>query len=117
MKIKYIALLVFITLTCSSCKLLKTHVVKLTSSAEIQNDAILLKTTKGYVYLTTKKMTEPQKQILSNLLPFQCLEIKTPEQFDMQNRKVYFDDFQIKSLPTSHPDCRKVKVTTRISIN
>ena len=109
--------MVLITLTCSSCKLLKTHVVKLTSSAEIQNDAILLKTTKGYVYLTTKKMTEPQKQMLKGLLPFQCLEIKTPEQFDMQNRKVYFDDFKIKSLPTCHPYFCKVKVTTRVSIN
>lgn len=116
MKIKLIALLVLITLTCSACKVLKTHVVKLTSSAEMQNDAVLLKTTKGYVYLATEKMTEPQKQILNALQPFECLEIKTPEQFNMQKGKVYFDDFKITSLVTGHPDCRKIKVTTRISI-
>ena len=44
MKIKLIALLVLITLTCSTCKVLKTHVVKLTFSVEMQNDAVLLKT-------------------------------------------------------------------------
>lgn len=114
---KIILLLFMTVLSLSACKVLKTHVVKLTSSAQIENDAVVLSTTKGYVYLSTKAMSEQQKQMLTNLRPFQCLEIKTSEQFDMQNHKVHFDDFKLKSLVESQPDCRKIKVTTRISIN
>lgn len=117
MKTKTALLLICLALSLSACKVLKTHVVKVTSSAEIQQHDVLLRTTKGYVYLSAQNMTENQKQILKNLRPFQCLEIKTPEQFAMQNREVRFDDFKIRSLVEAAPECRKIKVTTRVEIH
>ena len=62
-------------------------------------------------------MTEKQKHILKNLRPFQCLEIKTPEQFAMHNREVRFYEFKIRSLVESDKECRKIKVTARIEIH
>jgi hypothetical protein len=44
----------------SACKVLKTHIVKVTSSTEAQPHEVLLKTTKGYVYLSTQNMTDKQ---------------------------------------------------------
>ena len=67
MKIKLIALLALITLTCSACKVLKTHVVKLTSSAEMQNDAVLLKTTKGYKIELSDKPFTGAKSLVTEL--------------------------------------------------
>ena len=106
-----------LALSLSACKVLKTHIVKVTSSTEAQPNEVLLKTTKGYVYLSTQNMTEKQKHILKNLRPFQCLEIKTPEQFAMQNRVVRFSDFKIRSLLEADRECRKIKVTTRVEIH
>lgn len=117
MKIKTILFTLLIAFSLSACKVLKTHIIKVTSSAELHSDAILLKTTKGYVYLASQQMTEKEKTILQSLLPFQCLEIKTPEQFDMQNREVRFEDFKIRKLVANSPECRKIKVTTRIEIH
>ena len=117
MKTKTVLLILFTALCLSSCKLLKTHIVKLTSSSELQANDVLLRTTKGYVYLSTQQMTNKQKEILKNLRPFQCLEIKTPEQFAMQNREVRFYDFKIRSLVEADRECRKIKVTTRIEIH
>ena len=62
-------------------------------------------------------MTDKQKLILKNLRPFQCLEIKTPEQFTMQNRVVRFSDFKIRALVEADRECQKIKVTTRIEIH
>ena len=109
--------MILTVLSLSSCKVLKTHIVKLTSSSELEAHDVLLKTSKGYVYLSTEKMTDKQKDILKNLRPFQCLEIKTPEQFTMQNRQVRFSDFKIRSLVESDKECRKVKITTRIEVH
>ena len=117
MKTKMALLIMLTALSLSSCKVLKTHIVKVTSSSEPQAHDILLKTTKGYVYLSTQKMTDKQKEILKNLRPFQCLEIKTPEQFAMQNREVRFYDFKIRSLVESDKECRKIKVTIRIEVH
>ena len=118
MRIKLILIIMLMVLPLSACKVLKTHVVKLTGSAQMQHhDAVLLTTDRGYVYLSTQNMTEKQKNILSNLRPYQCLEIKTPEQFDMKNRQVRFDDFKIQSLLEGHRDCRKIKITTRIEVH
>ena len=117
MKTKMALLIMLTALSLSSCKVLKTHIIKVTSSAELHSDAVLLKTTKGYVYLASQKMTEKEKSILKGLLPFQCLEIKTPEQFDMQNREVRFNDFKIRKLVANSPECRKIRVTTRIEVH
>ena len=106
-----------LALSLSACKVLKTHIVKVTSSTEAKPNQVLLKTTKGYVYLSTQNMTDKQKHILKNLRPFQYLEIKTPEQFAMQNREVRFYDFKIRSLVESDKECRKIKVTTRIEVH
>ena len=106
-----------LALSLSACKVLKTHIVKVTSSTEAQPNEVLLKTTKGYVYLSTQNMTEKQKHILKNLRPFQYLEIKTPEQFAMQNRVVRFSDFKIRALIEADRECRKIKVTTRVEIH
>ena len=117
LKINTILLILLTTLALSSCKMLKTHVVKLTSSSELQANDVLLRTSKGYVYLSTQQMTDKQKEILKNLRPFQCLEIKTPEQFAMQNREVRFYDFKIRSLLESDRECRKIKLSTRIEMH
>lgn len=117
MKIKIILILILTTLPLSACKVLKTHVIKLTGSAQIQVDAIVLATSKGRVSFSTQNMTEQQKALLQNLRPYQCLEIKTPEQFAMQNREVTFYDFKLKSLVESHQDCRKIKISTRLEIH
>ena len=117
MKTKTALLMLCLALSLSACKVLKTHIVKVTSSTEAQPNEVLLKTTKGYVYLSTQKMTEKQKHILKNLRPFQCLEIKTPEQFAMQNRVVRFSDFKIHALVEADRECRKIKVTTRVEIH
>ena len=95
----------------------KNTYCKVTSSTEAQPHEVLLKTTKGYVYLSTQNMTDKQKHILKNLRPFQCLEIKTPEQFAMQNRVVRFSHFKIHALVEADRECRKIKVTTRIEIH
>lgn len=97
--------------------MLKTHIVKVTSSTEAQPNEVLLKTTKGYVYLSTQNMTEKRKHVLKNLRPFQCLEIKTPEQFAMQNRVVRFSDFKIRALVETDRECRKIKVAPRVKIH
>ena len=110
-------LVLCLALSLSACKVLKTHIVKVTSSTEAQPNEVLLKTTKGYVYLSTQNMTEKQKHVLKNLRPFQCLEIKTPEQFAMQNRVVRFSDFKIRALVEADRECRKIKVATRIEIH
>ena len=47
-----------LALSLSACKVLKTHIVKVTSSTEAQPNEVLLKTTKGYVYLSTQNMTD-----------------------------------------------------------
>lgn len=117
MKTKMALLIMLTALLLSSCKVLKIHIVKVTSSSEPQAHDILLKTTKGYVYLSTQKMTNQQKEILKNLRPFQCLEIKTPEQFAMQNREVRFNDFKIRKLVANSSECRKIRVTTRIEVH
>ena len=117
MKTKTALLMLCLALSLSACKVLKTHIVKVTSSTEAQPNEVLLKTTKGYVYLSTQNMTDKQKHILKNLRPFQCLEIKTPEQFAMQNRVVRFSDFKIRALVEDDRECRKIKVTTRIEIH
>ena len=110
-------LMLCLALSLSACIVLKTHIVKVTSSTEAQPNEVLLKTTKGYVYLSTQNMTDKQKHILKNLRPFQYLEIKTPEQFAMQNRVVRFSDFKIRSLLEADWECRKIKVTTRVEIH
>ena len=110
-------LMLCLALSLSACKVLKTHIVKVTSSTEAQPHEVLLKTTKGYVYLSTQNMTEKQKHILKNLRPFQCLEVRTPEQFAMQNRVVRFSDFKIRALVEDDRECRKIKVTTRVEIH
>ena len=67
MKTKTALLMLCLALSLSACKVLKTHIVKVTSSTEAQPNEVLLKTTKGYVYLSTQNMTEKQKHILKNL--------------------------------------------------
>lgn len=71
MKTKTALLMLCLALYLSACKVLKTHIVKVTNSTEAQPHEVLLKTTKGYVYLSTQNMTDKQKHILKNLVVFQ----------------------------------------------
>ncbi|MCJ8145900.1 hypothetical protein MKI79_03075 [Acinetobacter sp. A3.8] len=112
-----ISLVVVTSFLQTACKVLKTHTIKLTSSAEIQAQNILLKSTKGYVYLSKSNMSAKEIELIQGIQPFQCLEIKTPEQFNMQNREVTFTDFKLRKLIESSPECRKIKVGTRISVH
>ena len=63
MKTKTALLMLCLALSLSACKMLKTHIVKVTSSTEAQPNEVLLKTTKGYVYLSTQNMTDKQKHM------------------------------------------------------
>lgn len=115
--IMLISLVVVTSFLQTACKVVKTHTIRLTSSADIQEQNILLKSTKGYVYLSKNNMSAQDIELLQSIQPFQCLEIKTPEQFNIQNREVTFTDFKLKKLIESNPECRKTKVDTRISVH
>ena len=102
----------------TSCKVVNTHVVKLTSTPEIDPSfGILVKTTKGNVYLSAQHITPNAREMLLGVRPFQCLAIRTSESFDMNNRNVYFTEFKVKKLMESDSECRKIKVSTRIYAN
>ena len=104
-------------LVLSACKVLKTHVVKLTGSAQIVDDRIYIPTHVGRVYFSTQHLTEKQKALLQGLRPYQCLQIKTPEQLSMHSREVTLYDYRLKSLVESHQDCRKIKRLRRIEVH
>lgn len=102
----------------ASCKVVNTHVFKLTSTPAIGVEAeVKIATSKGYLFLPLAQLDEKEREILQGIRPFQCLSIRSSEPFDMNNREVRFTDFQMKKLPESDPECRKVKVTTRIYAN
>ena len=117
MNIKIILVLVVLILPLNACKVLKTHIVKLTGSAQILEHRILIPTSSGRVYFSNQHLTDKQKSLLQGLRPYQCLQIKTPEQFDMQNREVTFYNVKLKSLVESHKDCRNVKMLRRIEFH
>lgn len=100
-----------------SCKVVNTHVIKLTNVPEIgQASEVLIKTTKGYVYLSTEKLSEGAREMLLGMRPYQCLAIRTSEPFDMNNREVHFTEFKLTKLVESNSDCRKIKAGSGISI-
>ena len=76
MKTKTALLMLCLALSLSACKVLKTHIVKVTSSTEAQPHEVLLKTTKGYVYLSTQNMTDKQKHILKICALFSVWKLK-----------------------------------------
>ena len=117
MNIKIIIFVALLSLTLTACKVLKTHIVKLTGSAQLFEDRIMIPTNVGRVYFSTQHLTDKQKTLLQRLSPYQCLQIKTPEQFDMQQREVTFYDVKLKSLVKNHKDCREVKMLRRIEIH
>ncbi|MGH8494385.1 MAG: hypothetical protein ACRERR_14960 [Moraxellaceae bacterium] len=99
----------------SSCKVVNTHVFKVTSTpvpgAEVE---VKIATTKGYLFLPTAALSEKEIGMLKDVRPFQCISIRTSESFEMNNREVRFSDFKMKKLPESDAECRKIKATTRI---
>lgn len=108
---------VFAVIALVSCKVVNTHVIKLTNVPEIGQAAeVLIKTTKGYVYLSTEKLSEGAREMLVGMRPYQCLAIRTSEPFDMNNREVHFTDFTLTKLVESNSDCRKIKAGSGISI-
>lgn len=115
MKIRVLICIVFLAGMQSSCKLVNTYVFKLTSTPVISDEPELkIATTKGYLLLPLQQLDDKEREILQSIRPFQCLAIRTSEPFDMNEREVRFTDFQMKKLPESDAECRKIKVTTRI---
>jgi len=98
-----------------SCKLVNTHVVKLTSTPEVEaNSDVLVKTTKGNVHFSAATLSQGTRELLLGMHPYQCLAIKTSEQFAMDSGNVRFTDFKLTKLVESAPECRKVRSGTRL---
>ena len=116
MKIFFLGLLTVFSLSLTGCKLLKTHTIKLTSSPVLVNNNIEFATTIGWIYLSTSNLGQKDQNILLGLHPFQCLEIKSSQAMNMQNRHAYFNDFKFRTLLESQSECRKIKVNKRISM-
>ena len=116
MKIFFLGLLTIFSLSMTGCKLLKTHTIKLTSSPVVVNNNIEFATTIGWIYLSSSNLSQKDQEILFGLHPFQCLEIKSSQDMNMQNRHAYFNDFKFRTLLESQRECRKIKVNKRISI-
>ena len=121
MNIRHPVLLVWITLlagSLSACKVVNTHVVKLTSTPVVDDKSdVQLKTTVGKVFLGAQVLNAERRELLKGVRPFQCVEIKTSEPWDMSHREVRFNDYRIKKLPETDPDCLKLKVGPRISLD
>lgn len=100
----------------TSCKVVNTHTFKVTNTPEINATEAHIKTTTGHLYLPAEKLSEKAVAILKSLQPFQCLSIRTSEPFDMNNRTVRFREFELKKLVVGDQECRKIRVTTRISV-
>ena len=64
----------------------------------------------------SSNLSQKDQEILLHLHPFQCLEIKSSQDMNMQNRHAYFNDFKFRTLLESQRECRKIKVNKRISI-
>lgn len=102
-------------LVLSGCKLVTTHVFKLTSTPVIgDTPEVRLSTSQGYLLLPLARLSEQERQLLRSIQPSQCLSVRTSEPFEMRQREVRFSEFKLKKLNQSEPDCRKIKVSTRI---
>ena len=111
---KIFSLLVMISLL-ASCKVVNTHVVKITNTPVLDDAAeIQLKTTKGDVYLASQSVSESGREMLRGMRPYECVAITTSEPFDMENRAVHFTEFKMKKLMISDSECRKIKTTNKI---
>jgi ribosomal protein L7/L12 len=111
---KLLALALLLAALQTSCKVVNTHTFKVTGAAEINGMEARIATTKGTLLLST--LTEKQIDILKSLRPFQCLSVRTSEAFDMIDRSVRFRNFKLTKLIEADAECRKIKVTPRITI-
>lgn len=113
-----LAMLIFAVASLTSCKVVNTHVFKLTSTPEVtESPEVHLKTSKGNLYLSTAQMSQGVREMLAGIRPFQCLSVRTSEPFDMNKREVRFTEFKLTKLPESDPECRKIKVGLRVYKN
>lgn len=109
------AVLVLATLQ-ASCKLVNTHVFKVTGTPEINATQARIATTKGDLLLPMESLSEKAVGILKSLRPFQCLSIRTSEPFEMTARSVSFREFELKKLIEGDRECRKIQTTLRYSV-
>lgn len=100
----------------AGCKVVNTHVFKVTGGPEFSVNGARIPTTKGYLDLSAKGLTEKQAALLKSLRPFQCLSVRTGQDFDMNLRVVRFDEFELKKLNEGDKECRKIATTPRISV-
>ncbi len=115
MKIQALIAIVLLAGLQASCKLVNTHVFKVTSTPVIgAGPDVKIPTHMGYLLLPLAQINDKSRSILLGMQPFDCLAVRTAEPYDMDRREVRFTEFQLKKLPKSDPDCRKAKVKTRI---
>jgi len=100
----------------TSCKVVNTHTFKVTGTPEINATGAHVETTKGSLYLLAERLSEREVDLLKGLRPFQCLSVRTSEPFEMNARTVRFREFELKKLVEGDQECRKIKTTTRLSV-
>lgn len=115
MKKTFLMVVLVLSALLTSCRLVNDHTFKVTSTPEIQATEARIATTKGYLYLSAASLDESKIDMLKSIRPFQCLNVRTAEPFDMNNRSVRFQEFKLKKLVEGDRECRKIKTTFRIS--
>lgn len=106
--LKQISGLIPVLLLLTACKLVNTHTVKVTASAEISPTEVRLVTTKGTIYLAAQNLSQKQRELLHSLRPYQCLNITTAESLSMDNRVARFIDFKLQKVLESDKKCRQI---------
>lgn len=99
----------------TACRVVNDHTFKVTSTPEIHAAEARIPTTKGYLYLSAAGLDEAKIEMLKSIRPFQCLNVRTAEPFDMNDRTVRFQEFNLKKLVEGDRECRKIKTTLRFS--
>ena len=104
-------LLFVVTPFLGACNFVNHHVVKLTSTPLIVQGTmpIVVKTTKGSVYLSSLNINDKDLDMLKHIEPLECLTLMTLEPFAMNNREVHFESFKLRKLLASDSGCRNIR--------